>query len=91
MTGELIDDSIKENILDRLCYTELVYQRINKKLRMDLSIEEIEKFVYSTVFSADCVIYKNGKNYYAYNEKANTRITINSFNYRVITADRILK
>jgi hypothetical protein len=32
----------KKVILDKLCYTELIYGRINKKLNIDLSQDKIE-------------------------------------------------
>lgn len=73
-----------------ICYTDLVFERINKKLKMSLSPDEIRDFVYDVVVSDKCSIYKRGKNYYACNESAGAQITINSFNCRVITADRIV-
>ena len=33
------------NIFENICYTELVYERINKKLTTNLSKEEIEKLI----------------------------------------------
>ena len=35
-------NNYKKDILANLCYTELVYGRINKKLKLDLSKEEIK-------------------------------------------------
>ncbi|MGL5436965.1 MAG: DUF3781 domain-containing protein [Lachnospiraceae bacterium] len=86
----LVDSEVKSFVLDHLCYTELVFERINKKLKMSLSPEEIRGFIYSIVMSEDCTIYKRGKNYYACNDKAGVQITINSFNCRVITADSVV-
>ena len=35
----------KKEILDKLCYTELVYGRINKKLKIELSKDKIEELI----------------------------------------------
>jgi len=39
----------KAGILDRICYTELVYERINKKLKSKFSKSEIEKMIFDIV------------------------------------------
>ena len=39
---EGIDDSLKATIIEKLCYTKFVYDRINRKLRLHLSPQEIE-------------------------------------------------
>ena len=39
----------KKTILDKLCYTELVYGRINKKLKIDLSKDKIEELITTAV------------------------------------------
>ncbi len=36
----------KIEILRNICYTELVYGRINKKLNIKFSKEQIEKFIF---------------------------------------------
>lgn len=36
----------KYKILENLCYTELVYGRINKKLKSELSKDQIENIIY---------------------------------------------
>lgn len=76
----------------RICYTELVYERINKKLNTNFSKEQIEKFILGIVEKSDenC-IEKIGKNYYVFNKSHNIRITINSNTFRVITVDKIKK
>lgn len=85
----LANPEVKSFVLEHLCYSNLVFGRINKKLKSNLSPKEIEEFVYRMVSSDDCMIYKCGKNYYACNETTGVQITINSFNCRVITADTI--
>lgn len=85
-----IGNSLKEAILERLCYTESVYGRINRKLGLHLLPQEIESFVSDIIKGADEMhILKEGKNYYITNDKESVRITVNSFTYRVITADRV--
>lgn len=82
----------KIEILNNICYTELVYGRINKKLRVDYAKPEIEKLIFNTINeTAEKFIQKVGKNYYITNTNKNIRITINSYTHRVITVDRITK
>lgn len=80
----------KSEILNNICYTKLVYGRINKKLKTAYSNQEIEDLIYDSIDSAgeDC-FEKIGKNYYITNYDKNIRITVNSNTYRVITVDRI--
>ena len=81
---------MKGIIIEKLCYTELVYDRINRKLRLHLSAHEIESFVSGIIESTDDAYFqKKGKNYYITNDAAHVRITVNSFTYRVITVDKI--
>jgi hypothetical protein len=85
-----IDRSLKAIIKLRLCYTELVYDRINRKLGIHLSPEEIEDFVAGIIEHTDETHFlQKGKNYYIVNDTEHIRITINSYTYRVITADKI--
>jgi hypothetical protein len=76
-------------ILQNICYTELVYGRVNKKLSTELSNEEIEKMVEKILQDPDSTIEKVGKNYYINNSEFGVQLTINSYNCRLITADRI--
>ncbi len=41
-------EDYKTEILEKICYTDLVYERINKKLNIQLSKDEIEKMIYET-------------------------------------------
>ncbi len=43
-------NNYKEEILNKICYTELVYGRINKKLNLELSKQKIETLI-STILS----------------------------------------
>jgi len=81
---------MKNEILKNLCYTELVYGRINKKLNIDFSKKEIEEFILKILKGADDnSITKIGKNYYITDLKNNIKITINSNTFRIITVDKI--
>jgi len=76
--------------LDKICYTELVYSRINKKLNIELSKNKIEELIISIISEADQRDFqKKGKNIYVTVKKRNIRLTINSYTYRIITADKL--
>lgn len=82
----------KKEILENICYTELVYERINKKLNIQLSKEEIEKMIYKIIEDTDKTgLQKTGKNIYITNNFRNIKLTFNSYTKRLITADRINK
>ena len=82
----------KTDILNNICYTELVYERINKKLNSKFSKYEIERMLFNIIKETNETHFqKTGKNFYIINEKHNIRITINSNTYRVITVDIIDK
>jgi hypothetical protein len=84
--------SPKQKIIENLCYTDLVYKRINKKLATDLSNVQIESFIDEILKTTNEKFYiKTGKNYYVTNTGRNVRITINSDTFRVITVDRTTK
>lgn len=82
----------KKDILTKICYTELVYGRINKKLASQFSKAEVEKKLFDTIKKTnDGDFRKTGKNVYVSNQEENIRITINLNTYRVITVDPIIK
>ena len=79
-------------ILSKICYTELVYQRINKKLKTELSKLEIEKMLFDILSETQEKYFeKIGKNFYVVNSENNIRMTINSNTFRIITVDKIVK
>lgn len=81
---------IKQKIIVNVCYTELVYERINKKLTEKLSKKQIESFIWEILCKTDENNYlKIGKNFYITNKEQNIRITINSNTFRVITVDKL--
>ena len=85
-------NTIKTEILDNVCYTDLVYQRINKKLKTNFSNDHIETMIAAVLNETKLDFFKKtGKNFYVSNPKSNIRITINSYTLRVITVDRIVK
>lgn len=85
-------EDYKSEILDKICYTDLVYGRINKKLNTQLTNDEIEKMIYEIIEETDATKFqKTGKNIYISNSYKNVRLTINSYTYRIITADRLTK
>lgn len=88
----LKNNSIKAKILTNICYTELVYGRINKKLKSNYAKSEIERFIFDVINeTAEAFFQKTGKNYYIINTEKSIRITINSNTFRVITVNRIMK
>ena len=80
----------KTDILNKICYTELVYDRINKKLNSKFSKSEIEKMLFDIILGTQEIFFqKIGKNIYVTSREKNIKITINSNTYRVITVDSI--
>ena len=83
---------IKQRIIEAHCYTELVFERINKKLTVNLSKMQIELFIAEILENTtEENFIKRGKNYYVTNRQKNIRITINSNTFRIITVDKIRK
>ena len=80
----------QEGILKKHCYTELVYERINKKLDSNFSKEESEALIKKVLEEThiDC-FEKKGKNFYITNYDYKIKITVNSNTFRIITVDRI--
>jgi len=85
-------DIDKTEILGRICYTELVYERINKKLDSNFSKSEIEKMLFDIVKETQEMFFQRiGKNIYVTSRERNIKITINSNTYRIITVDKLNK
>lgn len=81
----------KQQIIRNLCYTELVYGRINKKLGLTYSKSQIETLIMDLLTeSHENDFSKTGKNYYVFNSVRNIRVTINSNTFRIITVDKII-
>jgi len=80
----------KKNILKNICYTPLVYWRINKKLNINISKDQIEKFIMRILEeTSENNFSKIGKNFYVINVANNIKITINSNTFRIITVDKL--
>ena len=83
-------ENYKKDILDKICYTELVYGRINNKLNIELSNNKIEEMIFAIINETDETEFqKTGKNIYVTNNERNIRLTINSYTNRIITADKL--
>ncbi|WKK77579.2 DUF3781 domain-containing protein [Marivirga salinae] len=85
-------NNYKAEILSKVCYTDLVYERINKKLNKELSKDKVEKMIFEIIKETDeSEFHKIGKNIYITNTARNVRLTINSYTNRIITADILNK
>ncbi len=80
-----------DNIIENICYTELVYERVNKKMRTQMSPSEIEAWIQNVLHQSDCVLEQRGKNFYVSCISENVILTVNSYNYRLITVNQITK
>lgn len=82
----------KKEILEKICYTDLVYERINKKLNIEFSKDKIEEMILEIIKGTGIAGFqKTGKNIYITNEEKNVRLTINSYTNRIITANILNK
>jgi Protein of unknown function (DUF3781) len=89
---EVIMINYKDIILDKICYTKLVYGRVNKKLGLDLSKLEIEKIIFEIIQQTDrSAFQQRGKNVYITNIKRNICLTVNSYTNRLITVNKLDK
>lgn len=83
-------DINRQKILDNICYTELVYGRVNKKLNLNFTKDQIEEYILNILRDTDITQYSRiGKNYYIVNREDSIRVTVNSSTFRVITVDKI--
>lgn len=71
--------------LDKIHTTKLGMERIKNNLKLDK--EDIIDYLKEKIANDKAFIYQKGKNYYC--EIDDIRITINSYNYCVITAHLI--
>lgn len=82
----------KKEFIGKICYTELVYERINKKLKLNLSNQKIKELILAIISETDEKNFiKTGKNIYITNNNRNIRLTINCSTNRVITVDNLNK
>lgn len=73
--------------IDKIHTTKMGIDRIKKNLKLDIDIDNVVEYCKNKVLDKNCNIYKQGKNWYC--EIDNIRITINSYNYTIITAHAI--
>ena len=76
---------MKEELLtniDKIHTTEMGIDRIKKNLKIDTY--DVVDYCKKIIVNKNSKIYKNGKNWYC--ELENIIITINSYNYTIITA-----
>ncbi|HJE86748.1 DUF3781 domain-containing protein [Levilactobacillus brevis] len=78
-----------DQIKAQVCYTELVYGRVKKKLAVNLTKAEVGSLVIAVLGDGATDVEKLGKNYYVTNSTRRAQLVINSFNYRLITANRV--
>lgn len=73
-------NNYRKEISNKICYTELVYGRINKKLDLELTKDKIETLISEILSETDKSEFeKKGKNIYITNNERSIRLTINSF------------
>ena len=77
----MYNNDLLDNI-DKLHTTELGKDRIRKNLKVNNN--DVIAFLKEKILDKDCLIYKKGKNYYCEND--DIRITVNSYNFCIITA-----
>lgn len=80
-----------KKIASNIGYTQLVYDRFNKKLKTNYTSSQIEELVQIILLAADTEITHLGKNYYVWQPARKIQLTINVNNYRLITADSAKK
>ena len=73
------------NNIDKLHTTKMGIKRI--KTNLNLNNDNVVDYCKSKILNKNCNIYKKGKNYYC--EIDNTKLTINSHSYTIITAHLI--
>ena len=83
-------NNYKEEIIHKIRYTDLVYGRINKKLKTNFSITEIKEIIDTIVFeTCETEFQKKGKNIYIRSLKKSIKLTINSYTNTIITVDKL--
>ena len=71
--------------IDKIHTTQMGIDRIKQNLKLDNN--DVVEFCKSKILDRNCNIYKQGKNWYCEIDKI--RITINSYNYTIITVHLI--
>lgn len=71
--------------LDKIHTTDLGVDRIKKNLFLDTN--DVVKYCIHKILDKDCIIYREGKNWYC--EIDHIKITINASSYTIITAHKL--
>jgi len=71
--------------MDEIHTTALGIIRIKKNI--DYTKDDVVEYLKEKILKPNCIIYKKGKNYYC--EIDSICITINSYNYCIITAHKL--
>lgn len=79
------DKQILLDNISKVHTTEMGIDRVKKNLK--LNTNDVVEFCKNKILDKNCNIYKQGKNWYC--EIDNIKITINSYNYTIITAHLI--
>ncbi|MEG2294195.1 MAG: DUF3781 domain-containing protein [Carnobacterium sp.] len=79
----------KNTIIEKVCYTDLVFERVNKKFSKTMTQNEIKFLVLAILNDNRSQFEKIGKNYYVSNMPKGIKLVINSSTYRLITVDKI--
>ena len=77
-----MDKNILLSNIDKLHTTKMGIERIKKNLNID--IDDVVDYCKNKILDKNCYIYKYGKNWYC--EIDHVKITVNSYNYTIITA-----
>lgn len=77
-----MDKEILLSNIDKVHTTEMGIDRIKKNLGLDTN--DVVEWCKNKVLDEGCNVYRQGKNWYC--EIDNTKITINSCSYTIITA-----
>lgn len=80
-----MNEEILLSNIDKVHTTEMGIDRIKKNLKLDTN--DVVQYCKNKVLDKNCIIYKQGKNWYC--EIDNIKITINSYSYTIITAHTI--
>ncbi|MBR2858250.1 DUF3781 domain-containing protein [bacterium] len=64
----------RDTFVNNVCYTELVFNRVNKKLKNNWDILTIKYIVNDILTSKDSDYKLNGKNWYVSDKNANGRL-----------------
>ena len=77
-----MDKELLLSNIDKVHTTKLGIDRIKKNLKLE--VDDAVEYCKSKILENNCIIYKQGKNYYC--EIDHIKITINSYSYTIITA-----